>query len=188
MIADWSVECAPDSPWIVVPWEAWVDLRADAGAAAQLPEVEAYPELLALLHQVNQRALFSAKVDVFAVDANWMDPELAEEFPADSLVGLGSYLDVLPRAAAAWTAFPACEQMARAVVAQLHQSALIGASFEVVVRPASAFGLDAFGWTLYATGAGADPAAARATWAAAAALLVQAFCDCFAAAVATMQA
>ena len=119
LIADWSVEAAHDSPIITLPWEGWVDLHWGATApngaktaggsparakaartwsrerAATLREAGCYPELLALLKAANHGPIRTAKVDVFPVTRDEVDPEIAEIGLSETAYGLGSYLDVL---------------------------------------------------------------------------------------------
>jgi len=199
MIADWTVDAGLESPRIVVPWDDWVDLRpgmrtgtADIVARVRgLAEVQAFPELGKLLAAANTANMVTVKVDVFPVSREEVDPEIFEgSLPMDrdgallehTLVGFGSYLDVvlaaelLPtlRAPLPSEAFAYFEQVAQSAVqiAKTAEHRLCCA--EIVVRPAQLYDRDTFGWTLYAIGFGADEAAVRAIWAPAAASLVAA--------------
>ncbi len=196
MIADWTVDAELESPRITVPWDGWVDLRpgmntGTANAAApvgELAEVQALPELGELLAMANTAVMFTVKVDVFPVSRDEVDPEIwegsrqedASGFPLEhTLVGFGSYLDVvlapeLIPALLPSEAFPYFEGVARSVAQVLKAAEHRLACAEIVVRPAQLYDRDTFGWTLYAIGFGADEAAARTTWAPAAASLVAA--------------
>jgi hypothetical protein len=185
MIADWTVDVGPESPMIVLPWEGWIDLRSDADAAwpaeraARLTEAAQYPELLQLLEAGNRRHTATAKVDVFPVTREEVDPEIAEAGLEASAHGLCSYLDLVPTRADCFREFAAFEQVARNVAAALNDLPLSSpvappllAVAEVVVRPAHLYDRQTFGWTLYAAGFGADEVGARNAWFAAATLIL----------------
>ena len=183
MIADWTVDVGPESAVMVLPWEGWVDLRRDvladrqapwpAERAAELPEAARYPELLRLLEAGNGRHTWTAKVDVFAVTREEVDPEIAELGAAATACGLCSYLDLL--SADGLEGFAAFEQAAREAAAALRRMALpLAATVEIVVRPAQLYDRQTFGWTVYAAGFGADEAGARAAWSRAAELALEA--------------
>jgi hypothetical protein len=79
MLAEWSVDIGADSPWLVIPWEGWVDLRNPGvdslsrsaenskvpAPIAQLTEVVDYPEVASLLQLGNQPGTLTSKIDVF---------------------------------------------------------------------------------------------------------------------------
>ena len=174
MIADWTVEAGAESPVIEVPWPGWVDLLAHPERTAELPEVQAWPELAEVLRLLNETGLQTSKVDVFPVTREEVDPELAEVGLAQTAHGLGSYVDCRRGAAG----FAECERAARAAVRQLHAMDLEHAVAEVVIRPARLYDEPAFGWSLYAVGFGADGAEARAVWAAAARAIAEVFAGC----------
>ena len=181
MIADWTVDIGPNSPRIVLPWEGWVDLRAGAfaEAARSLPEVRAFPELEPLLRAASGEHTSTAKVDVFPVSREEVDPEIAEAGEEQTASGLGSYLDVVltptSATAAAFRGFAAFEQVARAAAAGLRDTGPPLAYTEIVLRAARLYDRETFGWTLYATGFGPDAEAARIAWSAAATALVHGF-------------
>jgi hypothetical protein len=178
VIADWTVEIGPGCPVIELPWPGWVDLRADSAETSALSEVQAYPELSALLHSANHAAFATAKVDVFPVDRSEADPEIADHPVEETVCGLGSYLDVvwlgsgLPQ-----PPFSAFESVARGVARALVPVLAPLTTAEIVVRAARLYHQETFGWTLYAVGFGPDAAAARLRWAVAARAIVTAMRD-----------
>lgn len=191
MIADWTVEVSAEGPWIDAPWADWVDLRWDPAdpllpwreeQAAALPEVQQFPELLAMLAVANMN-MSSTKVDVFPVTRDDVDPEISEAGEAATACGLGSYLDMLTARKDAFPAFAAFEQVARRTATLLHAVALEGCCVEIVVRPARLYDEQTYGWTLYTMGFGPDEAAARTRWAEAARVSVHAVQRCVAEAV-----
>ncbi len=170
MIADWTVEIGGDSPVLVLPWEGWVDLSHARGD--ELSEALAYPELVPLLELANRDGCQTAKLDVFPVSRDEVDPEISELPEAATAFGLGSYLDCLLTGV---QLFAAWEQLARWTASTLQQETLGGAAAEIVVRAAVLHGEMTYGCTLYAMGFGATERAARATWQQAATLVVQRF-------------
>ena len=187
MIAEWTVEIGPECPWIELPWEGWVDLGDEIAAARGLSEVRAYPELALLLQSANGEQTRTAKVDVFPVSREEVDPEIAEVGTAQTAFGLGSYLDVVLARADALSGFKAFEAVAQAAAAALREPGLpLGyvEYVEIVLRQARLYDRETLGWTLYAVGFGADALAARAAWVAAAAAVVQSFTRAVAQAIA----
>ena len=151
-----------------------------AERAATLTEVAQYPELLRLLEAGNRRHTVTAKVDVFPMTREEVDPEIAEAGLELSACGLCSYLDLVPTRADCFREFAAFEQVARNVAAALNDLPLSSpaalpllAVAEVVVRPAQLYDRQTFGWTLYAAGFGAGEVSARSAWSAAAALVLE---------------
>jgi hypothetical protein len=179
LIADWTVDAAPDSPTIDVPWEGWVDLREGQSeeqrtwAARNLDETGNYPELVTLLLSANQGNLFSSKVDIFPVTREEVDPEIAEAGENETQFGLGSYLDMVTARLTLFPGFAQFEEVARRTVANLGKMEWEApCAVEIVVRPAHLFSQATFGWTLYAMGFGASHSAARNAWAATASMLI----------------
>ncbi len=185
MIADWTVDAGPESPVIVLPWDGWIDLRPPstddparrapslAGSAQQVRETQRYPELLPMLRMANLGHTATSKVDIFQVQREEADPEIAEEYGlAATASGLGSYLDLVILPPATPPDFPDFEAMARRVSAALQTLEHPGCGAEIVIRPAHVFGEHTFALTLYALGFGEDQATARIRWAATALALV----------------
>src|SRR6266550_2649712 len=85
MLAEWSVECAPDDPVLVVPWSSdpqsdpaahsashfpvsrFVDLRENPYDLDHLPEAEQFPPLMHALRALNaaRSPVFTAKCDAW---------------------------------------------------------------------------------------------------------------------------
>jgi hypothetical protein len=191
MLAEWSVDIGADSPWLVIPWEGWVDLRNPGvdslsrsaenskvpAPIAQLTEVVDYPEVASLLQLGNQPGTLTSKIDVFPIAADEVDPEIAEYGPAATAFGLASYLDVLSMIPEWPRTFEQFEQICRTVcstVSATIRSAVakpgLGPSsdmpvyVEIVLRRARLYDRDTYGWTLYAAGFGPHPEAARSIW------------------------
>ncbi len=173
MIADWTVEVGPDSAWIEVPWEGWVDLRPSVDEiqparwdepARSLPETQAYPELAKLLRLANGVHTVSSKVDVFPVCAGEVDPEIVEMGERETRFGLGSYLDVVPFRSCNLGGFEDFEALARSSAVRLDKIEMPGCCAEIVIRPARLDGEPTYGFTLYAMGFGPTGAEARERW------------------------
>ena len=87
MHADWTVACAADDPWVVVPWSredetiCYIDLRAAPQRLEEITEAVQYPCLAKALRRWNQpdTSLFTAKCDVWNYPARLFD---AEDLPA----------------------------------------------------------------------------------------------------------
>ena len=187
MIAEWTVEIGPECPWIELPWEGWVDLRGEIAAAHGLSEVRAYPELAPLLQAANGEHTRTAKVDVFPVSREEVDPEIAEAGEEQTAFGLGSYLDVVPARADALGGFKAFEGVAQAAAAGLRETGGPPGYVEyveIVLRQARLYDRETLGWTLYAVGFGADARAARTAWVAAAGAAVRSLTHAVAQAIA----
>ncbi len=182
MIADWTVDVGPESPWIVLPWDGWVDLYASVPSPAPaatlsfaLPEVQAYPELQDLLAHANNAVTRTSKVDVFAVHRDEADPEIAEAGSEQTSAGLGSYLDLVAIEADRFGSFDDFERVAREAAGELRDKDLPLCCAEIVIRAARLYDRDTFGWTLYAVGFGPHEKAARTAWSQAARALLDAF-------------
>lgn len=111
MLAEWSAECGPDAPMLVVPWvdaasgARFVDLRAEPYDLAEIPEAEQHPALARALRSLNatRSPLLSAKCDAWVLspdhradDLRVLRAELDQE-PELAAVGFGSYIDLLWR-------------------------------------------------------------------------------------------
>src|SRR6266702_4758389 len=102
MLAEWSVECAPDDPVLVVPWSSeaspsessephgqtpshfpashfpashFVDLRENPYDLDHLPEAEQFPPLMHALRALNaaRSPVFTAKCDAWPLDPEELD-------------------------------------------------------------------------------------------------------------------
>jgi len=156
MLADWSAECGPDDPVLVVPWFDpdnpsihFVDLRENPYDLDRLPETEKYPPLLHALRSLNapRSPVFTAKCDAWHVsvknpDDTYAQNELAylhlnlhhpeEETP----VALASYIDLLSRDRTIFVSRHRHEQFLDRIT---HRAAALEhpyAMLELVLRPA----------------------------------------------------
>src|ERR1700736_5481653 len=114
MLAEWSVECAPDDPVLVVPWSSdlsgpsdvahsqgtatpshFIDLRENPYDLDHLPEAELYPPLMHALRALNasRSVVFTAKCDAWALDSGKDGEELErlrlelDQIPEDTSAG-----------------------------------------------------------------------------------------------------
>ncbi|HEX8926036.1 MAG TPA: hypothetical protein VF786_09605, partial [Terriglobales bacterium] len=192
MEADWSVELAADDPVLEMPWASpdgmlqWHDLRRHPELIPELPECEAYPELMEPLCALSSRdsRMITAKCDAFP-------PEPAE--PAEELYGswrMVSYIDLLfadPLTASGHAdhgfaptasnfAFALHEQFAKGLCARVNDDsdgAELNATVELVIRRCVytnshvSDSRDGFYFTLYVVGYGESAASAREKWSAA---------------------
>src|ERR1700735_1126312 len=110
MFAEWSAECAPDDPLLVVPWSSspdpadpldgphFIDLRENPYDLDHLPEAERYPPLMQALRSLNasRSPVFTAKSDAWPLDPDELEAlhihigVEANEAPA----GFASYIDL----------------------------------------------------------------------------------------------
>src|ERR1700736_5590207 len=123
MLAEWSVECAPDDPVLVVPWSSdvsapsdvahspgtstpsyFIDLRENPYDLDHLPEAEHFPPLMHALRALNapRSPVFTAKCDAWTLEPEELETlriDLDQDFgPADpTLAGFASYIDILLR-------------------------------------------------------------------------------------------
>src|ERR1700712_2386273 len=115
MLAEWSVECAPDDPVLVVPWSSdapaeadapaphFIDLRENPYDLDHLPEAEQYPPLMHALRALNagRSPVFTAKCDAWVLGEEELEQlRINLDFdlnPDDAPCGFGSYIDILLR-------------------------------------------------------------------------------------------
>src|ERR1700743_1203154 len=110
MFAEWSAECTPDDPLLVILWSdpedpihgpRFIDLRENPYDLDHLPEAEHYPPLMHALRALNaaRSPVFTAKCDAWPLDAEELESlrvdldVSVDEGPA----GFGSYIDILWR-------------------------------------------------------------------------------------------
>ena len=179
MEADWAVALAADDPVIVVPWAAlpedakscrFVDLRTDLSGVDDIEEARATPALRAALVLLNERSsqFWTAKCDVWItgegegadpIDGYEMDAEAA-----DTAFGAGSYIDLVPRSAAALASFAMQERWMRTVVQRLRSAPLRAARVDLVLRPALVEKAPGFAITWSVEGCGATAQLAQQKW------------------------
>jgi hypothetical protein len=146
MLAEWSVECSPEDPILVVPWKdpsgrsAFVDLRANPYDFDAIPEAEHYPPLMQALRALNaaRSPVFTAKCDAWT-----LDPEELEHLqlnldpdPTEGTTGFASYIDLIWRDRSIFASFPQHEQMLRKLTRLATPLDLPAAALDCVLRPA----------------------------------------------------
>jgi hypothetical protein len=196
MLADWSVECAPDDPVLVVPWSSesseapdnphsipshFIDLRENPYDLDHLPEAEQFPPLMHALRALNaaRSPVFTAKCDAWPLEEEELeqlrinldvDLPFAPTREPDTLSGFASYIDLLFRERSLFASFHRNEQLlhrlARRAAPLDHPHAML----DCVIRPALVDltgPQEGFAITFYIKALGPDPQAASAHWAAA---------------------
>ena len=184
MLAEWSAECAPDDPVLVIPWSDpanpnvhFVDLRENPYDLDHLPEAEHFPALMHALRALNaaRSPLFTAKCDAWILSPEELDQlrlnldldlahePLAAHFPA----GFASYIDLLLRERSRFTSIHHHQQLLDRLVRRATPLDHPHAMLDCVIRPAF---LDltgpqeGFEISLYIKALGPDPDAARHNW------------------------
>ena len=187
MLADWSAECAPDDPTLVVPWSdpdcperRFVDLREDPYELDSLPEAERFPSLRNALRSLNsaRSPVFSAKCDAWPVS----DPEdlarlhaelgVGPEFglamdPDLARAGHSSYIDLLWRDRSLFASRHQHEHLADRLTRRAAPISLPFALLECTIRPALldfTTPQEGFALTLYVHALGTDPEHAEQNW------------------------
>ena len=177
MLAEWSVECSPEDPILVVPWKdpsgrsAFVDLRANPYDFDAIPEAEHHPPLMQALRALNatRSPVFTAKCDAWT-----LDPEELEHLQLnldleqiEAAKGFASYIDLVWRDRSIFASFPQHEQMLRKLTRLATPLDLPAAALDCVLRPAF---LDlegpreGYSISLYVKSLGVDQHAARKEW------------------------
>ena len=182
MDADWSVECAADDPFVVIPWKnvagtvTYIDLRLFPDALLEIQEAAEHSALAAALRRWNQphSPIFTAKCDV------WVYP--AELFDMEDLPGFafaqGSYVDILQRDPVPFASLPAALAQLRKWSHAARATDVPDARSEWTLRralifppgmqpgePAETPALQGYATSLYVWGYGLTPVAADAAWA-----------------------
>ncbi len=184
MLAEWSAECSPDDPTVVVPWYspeghvAFVDLRSNPYDLADIQEAEQFPALGRALRALNaaRSPFFTAKCDVWPLSATEQSEalrslqiELDLEHD-DSAAGLGTYIDLLWRERTVFgSAHQQIDRLER-LVRRAEKLPHVETSVQFVLRPALLdfnTPLEGFATTLYVTSLGPDAHTAKARWEAA---------------------
>lgn len=177
MFAEWSAECAPEDPVLVVPWKdpagtaQFVDLRSDPYELYAIPEAENHPPLMQALRALNasRSPVFSAKCDAWSLSP---DELTALKFNLDltdelAPVGFASYIDVLWRDRAIFASPHRVQQMLDRLVRLAASVESTFAALDLVMRPALIdFGEPQEGYavSLYIKAAGSDAAHANEEW------------------------
>ena len=186
MHADWTVACAADDPWVVVPWSSkdaticYIDLRAAPGRLNEIPEAAQYPCIAKALRRWNQpdTSLFTAKCDVWNYAAKFFD---AEDLPGFDCAH-GSYIDLLPIDPEIFSSFATCERQLRMWTGIARSIDVAASRCEWTLRRARVLPshlqpsvvtakksspLDGFATSLYVWGYGSSQQSAASAWAAA---------------------
>lgn len=182
MDADWSIECAADDPFVVIPWRnvtgtvTYIDLRIFPDALLDIQEAAEHPALAAALRRWNQAdsPVFTAKCDLWAYPADLFD---AEDLPGFAFAQ-GSYIDILQSDAVLFAGFPAAEAQLQKWTQAARATDVSDARCEWTLRralifppgkhpgePAETSGRQGFATSLYVWGYGPTPVAADAAWA-----------------------
>ena len=181
MLSEWSVECGPDDPVLVVPWSDpenpsrhFIDLRENPDDLDWIEEAAQHPPLLHALRALNapRSPVFTAKCDVWRLTEDDLSPLRLELdlISEDSPFGIASYIDLLWRDRSTFVSFHQHEQL-------LHRIARLAAPLqqpyallECTLRPALidfSGPQEGFAITLYLKAVGHDPVAAEEHWGAA---------------------
>jgi hypothetical protein len=119
MLAEWSAECGPDDPVLVIPWSDpedpgvhFIDLRENPYDLDHLPEAASHPPLLQALRALNaaRSPVFTAKCDAWPIlinpsedDDSYAKHELhylqlnLNHLPEETPSAFASYIDILWR-------------------------------------------------------------------------------------------
>ena len=187
MLAEWSAECAPDDPVLVVPWSNpsldpanpgshFVDLRENPYDLDHLPEAEHFPALMHALRALNaaRSPVFTAKCDAWPLEPEELD-QLHLNLDIDPThellpAGFNSYIDILLRDRARFISVHHHQQFLDRLVRRAAPLDHPHAMLDCVIRPAL---LDltgpqeGFAITLYIKALGHDPGTAQQHWSAA---------------------
>ena len=174
MEADWSVELAADDPVIIVPWAAsrddtrkceFVDLRQGGHLIDEIEEARPVPELRAALLLLNsaRSPLWTVKCDIWESDRP-MDPYEMDAAPAETTLGVGSYIDLLARDSALQASFDRQERWLRTVTETLRTVPAKAARVELVLRRAQVNYVAGYGVSWFVEGCGATAQRARQAW------------------------
>lgn len=190
MLSDWSAECAPDDPFLVIPWSdpdnpaiRFIDLRDNPYDLDHLPEAVQHPPLLQALRALNapRSPVFTAKCDAWPVavttdEDTYAQNELAylrlnlNQLPEETPAAFASYIDLLSRDR---TIFASRHRQEQLLDRLTHRAAALDhplAMLELVLRPAVvdlAGTQEGFSISLYVKALGHDPPSAEDHWAAA---------------------
>ncbi len=177
MLAEWSVECSPEDPILVVPWKdpdghsAFVDLRADPYDFDAVPEAEHYPPLMQALRALNaaRSPVFTAKCDAWTLDPDELEHlQLNLDItPAEAPSGFASYIDLIWRDRSVFASFPQHEQMLRKLTRLAAPLDLPLAALDCTLRPAFIDlegPREGYAITLYLKALGLDQPAAVKEW------------------------
>ena len=182
MLSEWSAECSPDDPILVVPWSdpadpnrRFIDLRENPYDLDHLPEAEHYPPLMHALRALNapRSPVFTAKSDAWRLNQNEDQDEInALRFnlsvePADAPAGFASYIDLLWRERSLFASFHLQEQLLRRLTRHAESLDHPYAMLDSIIRPAIVDltgPQQGFAVSLYVKALGHDDATAEQNW------------------------
>lgn len=190
MLAEWTAECGPDDPTLVVPWTDpatgahFVNLRDEPYDIADIPEAEDHPALRRALRSLNASAsaFLTAKCDAWTLyaedggeklEALRLELDIADEEVA---FGFGSYIDLVPRDRGIFASAHIFSERMDRIVRRAARLPHPYAALEATMRPCLVdlrAPLEGYCATLYLTGVGGDPETAAKRWEAALEDLVQ---------------
>jgi len=166
MLAEWSVECAPDDPVLVIPWSSetsetpsaphtppseFIDLRENPYDLDHLPEAEQFPPLMHALRALNaaRSPVFTAKCDAWPLDEEELEqlrinldldlpyaPAREPDTQPAPLSGFASYIDLLLRERSLFASFHQNEQLLHRLARRAAPLDHPHAMLDCVVRPA----------------------------------------------------
>ncbi len=195
MLAEWSVECAPEDPVLVVPWSEdnseipssglhnhssgsastlrFIDLRENPYDLDHLPEAEQFPPLMHALRALNaaRSPVFTAKCDAWTLDSEELEHlRLNLNFPPeDTPNGFASYIDILLRERSLFASFHQNEQYLHRLTRRAESLDHPYAQLDCIIRPALVDltgPQEGFAITLYIKALGPDAPTAYQNWAA----------------------
>ena len=183
MLSEWSAECSPDDPVLVVPWSdpsdttgnrRFIDLRENPYDLDHLPEAEHYPPLMHALRALNgaRSPVFTAKCDAWALDPEELDALRLNLGITDDegTEGFASYIDVLWRDRSRFASFHVQEQLLYRLTRQAAFLEHHHAMLDCILRPAVidfTGPQEGFAISLYVKAAGHDARSAEENWASA---------------------
>ncbi|WP_213804787.1 hypothetical protein [Granulicella sp. dw_53] len=194
MLAEWSVECAPDDPVLVVPWSSeqpsekpsatptaasaphFIDLRENPYDLDHLPEAEQFPPLMHALRALNasRSPVFTAKCDAWPLtpeELSQLRTDLDLDLylaPDETPSGFGSYIDLLLRDRSLFASFHQNEQLLHRLSRRAAPLDHPHAMLDCIIRPAMVDltgPQEGFAVTLYVKALGPNPQGASDHWA-----------------------
>jgi len=172
MLAEWTIELAPDDPKLEIPWASedgyarYFDLKRQPELLLEIPEACIYPELAEFLSWANER---QSRLETAKCDA-WTSRELSVE---DEVFGeackFSSYVDLLLTSTSR-EQLKDNEGFVRELVRLLRHAPEMVSTVELIVRRCvdhrdNQDASDCFYVTFYLHGYGEDESEARKRWA-----------------------
>lgn len=160
MEADWEVEIGAGAPVIEAHWSGFIDLRAHPEQVAELCECRELPGLADALLRLNAigSGVWTSKTDVFTPER--IDPDEMNASREESSHAVSCYVDVL-FGDEAWDGLSKAKQECAELCAKLQSVVLDCRRVDVVIRRALIGDLSSLGATVYLTGCGRTPIAAK---------------------------